>query len=350
MSFRNFDWNVFLAVVAVSLSIVAAVQLVQAREAYTPPKGCTNLMCTMGAINGVNGVYSTGTAPREQFLVGDDGYCGETTVQVSMVKHGVWLPQEFVRVASTGSRTGDVLVETKSYKNMPEKLKINMVQCTKGGYEGYIAFLKSWLVRGVGCAMVFNFKESDNTDGTYDHIVPVTGIITKTPGGGYDKNDILMVHTNFVPDESGDGKPIVVNRKVGDFRCESGGRKAWKNARLDNAGCVPRRSLKGYAWAFGGPKYVGIGPGVELVMHSPREPGKSPRDAGTMKATLVVRGLTPRKTYKLYMFKDPNKVPGSPKAKVNGTPWKTFTANGAVHKEQVSFPSNEPRYFIAIAA
>lgn len=349
-------WKQSALVFAVLLAVVLAVWLAfkAAQESYTAPNNCRNLFCSTGSSNGTNGRYSTGSKPREQFLNGGDGYCGELTAQVLMLKHGVYASQQQVRMVATGSAGGDVLVETESYRNIMDRFKMLAVQYRdkkneRKSYEAYIAFLKKWLVQGVGCAMVMNFKESDNTDGTYDHIVPVTGIVTKTPNKGYDPNDVLIVHTNFVPEKNEDvkGRPLeLYPMKVGEYQCKGGRRGSWR--RLDDGGCVPPRNLDRFAWAVGGPMYMGIGPPVELVMGADREPPFGSR--ATLSATVVVRGLTPGKSYKIFEFKDPNKVPTKPNARLTGTPWKTFKAAGAVHSVGTSFLSNEIRYYIAVAA
>lgn len=337
---------VFVVLLAVAFGVVAVINALQ--ESYTAANNCRNLFCSTGSSNGTNGRYSTGSKPREQFLNGGDGYCGELTAQVLMLKHGVYASQQQVRMVATGSAKGDVLVETPSYQNIMDRFKMIAVPFKQSKYEEYIAFLKKWLVQGVGCAMVMNFRESDNTDGTYDHIVPVTGIVTKTPNKGYDPNDVLIVHTNFVPEKNEDvkGRPLeLYPMRVGEYQCK-GGRGSWR--RLDDGGCVPRRGLRNFAWAVGGPMYMGIGPPVELVMGADREPPFGSR--ATLSATVVVRGLTPGKSYKIFEFKDPNKVPTKPNARLTGTPWKTFKAAGAVHSVGTSFPSNEIRYYIAVAA
>ena len=278
-----------------------------------------------------------------QYLNGDDGYCGECTIQVLMLKYGVWLPQQYVRLAATGSPKGAVLVETGSYPTAMRNMKINAVQFQGSGYQAYMAWIKSWLVRGVGVAMVWNFKDSDNTDGTYDHITPVTGIITRTPSAGYDPNDTLIVHTHFTRN--------LVQKRVGNYTCPAGGRGSWPgSALLDNGGCVPRSSLRGWAWAFLGPTYLGIGPRVELLVPKPSEPGVGRSE--TLQATVIVRGLTPGRTCRVYQFTDPKQVPPAPSSRIPAAvaPWKTFVATSAEARLGVSFPSNVPRYFIAVQA
>lgn len=321
-------------VVAVALAVVVAVLAARPRwgEWYTPPKQCQGLFCTRGAQNG-GGVYSSGTPARFQYLDGDDGYCGECSIQVIMTKYGVWVPQAHVRKAG---RDVDVLVETNSYPTAFKTMKIRAEQFRGNGYQAYIGWIKERLVKGFGCIMVYNFKESTPYP-TYDHIVSVTGIKTQSPNGGYDANDTLMVHTHFT------AKPV--DKRAGSFQCK-GNRGSWPT--LEGGGCVPNKGLRGWAWAILGPEYQGIGPHVELVMDSNKEGGVRKPTRTTMKATVVLHGLTPGTTYAVYQYTDPKQVPSSPNAKLSGAPWKTVTATGDQAELPVSFPSDQLRYFIAV--
>ena len=286
---------------------------------------CDSLFCTTGAVKS-GGTYSVGTRPRMQFQRGEDGYCGECSIQVTMTKYGVWLPQETVRMEATGSAKGDVLVETNSYPTAFSKLKINAEQFQGSGYQAYMEWVKERLVKGLQCIIVYNFGGSGYDD--YGHIVPVTGIKTSNPSGGYDADDTLIVHTHFTKD--------TVEKKVGSYQCKGGGMPG-----LESGGCVPNKSLQGWAWCIKGPKYLGIGPLVELLMDKNTE-------GGDMGATVVLHGLTSGKSYKVYQFTSAGSVPSSPSAKPTGTPWKTVTAAGTTHKITTSFPSRTPRWFVAV--
>lgn len=294
--------------------------------------GCAGLFCTEGAVRG-GSQYSVGAAPRMQFQVGSDGYCGEMSMQVAMLKHGVWLPQEYVRLASTGSSKGAVLVETRSYKNIMRRLHIEAEQYAgRDDYAEYMAFIKKGLVRGHVGIIVYNFEGSSYDD--YGHIVPVTGLTTATPRGGYDPDDTLAVHTHFTR--------TLASRKVGGYRC--GGR--WPP--LEDGGCVPRRGLDGgWAWIVKGPAYLGIGPRVELV-GVPNQPG--PNRHVMLPATVVVHGLTPGASYRLYRVTRAAEVPATASSQLTAKVWKTFRATAPTARFKTKVWSDRPRWFIATPA
>lgn len=303
-------------------------------DGQPPPStgSCNSLFCTTGAKNS-GGEYSFGSPPRYQFQVGDDGYCGETSIQVTMLKHGVWLPAEYVRMQLTDSAEGDVLVENRSYQRMGEDLKLDAEQFGGSGYKAYMEFVKKNVVAGNQVIIVYQFSGSGFDD--YGHIVPVAGIRTSNPSGGYNADDTLILHTHFTDN--------LVTKKVGSYQCGGG-----SGGNVMSGGCVPGGSLTGWAWAVKGPKYLGIGPRVEVRMASNKQPGLD--SSVSMRATVVVYGLTSGKKYNLYELKSVGSVPTSPSATLSGSPWKTFTASGSTYKASASFPSNQPRWYIATAA
>ena len=307
----------------------ALAALLGAAAAVAAP--CLNLFCTAGASRS-GAEYSVGAAPRMQFQVGSDGYCGVMSIQVSMLKHGVWLPQEYVRVAATGDRRGAVLVETDSYPRIMRKLKIDAEQYGGGDeYREYMAFVKRGAVQGHIPIIVTQFAGSGFVD--YGHIVPVDGITTATPGGGYDPDDTLAVHTHFTE--------ALATRRVGSYRCGGSGR--WPA--LERGGCVPRRGLgDGWAWVVRGPKYLGIGPRVELV-GVPNQP--RPHKHVQLPATVVVYGLTPGRSYSLHRITAAAKVPASKTGAVQGGAWKTFVAGAAQATFRTKVWSDKPAWFIA---
>lgn len=285
---------------------------------------CGSLFCTDGAAKSATN-FQIGTRPRYQFQNGSDGHCGECSIQVTMTKYGVWIPQKYVREAASDN---DVLVETESYPTAFDTMKINAEQFGGSGYQAYMAWVKERLVKGLQCIIVYDFNGSTFDD--YGHIVPVTGIRTSNPTGGYNANDTLTVHTHFTDN--------TVKKKVGSYKCSTGGKTG-----VEGGGCVPdKHPLKGWAWCVKGPKYLGIGPQVELLMNNKRE-------GGTMSATVKLHGLTKGKSYKVYQYTSPSQVPSSPSAKLSGTPWKTVSsATSSKYSFKTSFQSDTPRYFIAV--
>ena len=305
------------------------------------------LFCTDGATN-KGGTYSVGAKARYQKDVPNgpsgqdfDGFCGEQSIQIPMLKYGVWISQENVRLVGTGKPGGDILPENGTYEKIFKTLKVKAEKFTGNGYQNYIAWLKPRLVRGLQCIIVYDFSGGDS--GSYGHIVNVTGIKTTTPTGGYNADDTLIVHTHFTD------KPV--ERKVGSYSCKGG-----KQAGLEGAGCVPSMDLASLAWCVLGPLWLGIGPPVELVMADNVEPCgvealcKNPSSQKPMKATVVVHNLVANKKYAIYQITKYADLPGSPSAKLSGTPWKTFTATGSRMAFAAEIPYHLFRAYICVAA
>lgn len=313
------------------------------RERYTPPATCKDgaLFCTTGATN-KGGTYTIGAQARFQKNVENgpsgqdyDGFCGEMSIQTPLLKYGIWISQQNVRLVGSGEPGGDILPENGSYEKIFSRLKIKAEKFTGNGYNNYIAWLKPRLVKGYPCIIVYDYSGGDS--GSYGHIVNVSGIKTTTPTGGYNPNDTLIVHTHFTSKN--------VPRKVGSYACKNGDRED-----VTGAGCVPSMDLSGLAWCIKGPLWLGIGPPVEVIMADNREPCPEdklcPKNSQQkpLQAKVVVHGLATGKKYALYQITKYADLPGSPTAKLPGTPWKTFTATAA----SMSFPASIPyQYFRA---
>lgn len=71
-----------------------------------------------------------------------------------------------------------------------------------------------------------------------------------------------------------------------------------------------------------------------------------------MSATLAISGLTPGRTYKLFMLTSLAAVPAAPNPALLAAqaPIATFVASAAVRSQRVAFQSGTLAYFICIAA
>lgn len=337
-----------VACVAAMVVLLAGVVLAgaQRKEGYTFPnewKGWQpGALFMMDGATNKGGTYTVGAKARWQKDVENgpsgqdwDGFCGEMSIQVCLLKYGIWISQQNVRlVGANNNPGGDILPGNGSYNRIFQKLKIKAEQFKGEGYQQYIAWLKQRLVKGWQCIGVYDYDSNSGQSGSWGHIVPITGIKTTNPTGGFNGADTLIVHTHFADN--------VVERKVGSYSCKEG-----KQGGLEGAGCVPSSDLSDNAWCVQGPLWWGIGPPVELVMATNREPCPesklcaNPKSEKPLQANVVVHGLTPNKTYSIYQITTYAGLPSSPKAKLSGTPWKkSFKATAA----RMSFPVSIPYY------
>ncbi len=343
---RRTVWGIAVACL-MAVAVLFAGARACAPERYTPPADCKagSLFCTTGGTN-KGGTYSVGAKARLQKDVINgpsgqdfDGFCGECSVQVCLLKYGVWISQQNVRLVGSGDPGGDIL-PGKPYQKIFDTLKIETEKYTGGkGYQNYIAWVKKRLVEGLQCIIVYDYDNS----GVYGHIVPVTGIKTASPTKGYDPKDTLLVHTLFTNK--------LVARPVGEYSCKGG-----RQGGLEGGGCIPDMDLTELAWCVRRPKWRGIGPPVELIMDDNQEPCPvtklcdNPASQDPIKAKVVVHGLTPKKKYAIYRITKYAALPSSPTAKLSGAPWKTFTATAATMSFSTSFPYHMFRAYICVEA
>lgn len=277
-----------------------------------------------------NGLYLLGVPGRFQYNE-RFGFCGETSLQMLMLKYGVWIPQEIARSSGSGNPNEDLLPGEPNYPNALRNLKIRFQLFTGSGYKSFIVWAKQWLMKGVG--IVFPVYHNEGSDSEYDHVIPLVGIQTQTTG--FSDSDVLYMNTDYAVKN--------VLRKVNGFSCT---RATARTQHYTNGGCVPSNIKPTWAIAIMGPLYLGIGPRLELVMHTPREPGlgKSAPISGTVK----IRDLVPGKSYRLYVVTNAAQVPSAPNATFNGRLLVTFTASSATYNYNVSFQSRTPQWFICV--
>lgn len=296
------------------------------RGAARPTEANTNLLL---------GAPSSTPKLGEPVLVGipgriqydnDNGFCGEVTLQMIMLEHGAWIPQETARRAGGGE-----LLLGVNYDKAMKKLGIAYEAFTGSNYKAFVRWAKKKLLARVPVALVAYFRGGRDSD--YDHIMPLVGIKTST-SADYSDDDVLYVHSNYATE--------AVQRTVRDYVCNRNNKKD----SIKRGGCVPDNTQWGYA--ITGPVYSGIGPKLELAVSASKEPGMG-RSTG-MTGQLTIRGMQPGRGYAVYMITDIAKVPKEPSARsVGGTPMTTFTATSANKTVAVSFQSRTPAYFICVA-
>lgn len=285
--------------------------------------GSGTLAGTDGYVN-QSGLRLLGIPGRIQFDQ-NNGYCGELSLQMIMLKHGVWIPQSAARSASGGEMLLGV-----NYDRGCNNLGVKFVSFNGNNYKSFVTFAKQHLLQDRGVVQAVQL--SGSSDKEYAHIIPAVGI-KYSNASGYDGNDTLYVNTDY--------STKAVQRKVSGYS-SSNGQKG-----VEQGGSIPSNTKWGVAVI--GPKYMGIGPPVEIYgLSRSREPGLG--SSGSTSATLRVRKLTSGKKYNIYKYTNSGSVPNSSNAKPNGTPWKSFTASGNTYTANVSLPSNQLGYYVCVAA
>lgn len=286
------------------------------------------LMCAFFVAVQSSQTYMLGVPGRYQM---DDrnGYCGETSIQTLMVAYGVWIPQEVARKAGSNDPYKDLL-PGEDYNKALRKLGIKFDEFTGNGHKEFFAWAKKYLVKRIGVVEVAYIKGGAFSE--YDHVMPMVGIKTSSKTG-YSPDDVVYVHTNY------DDDPIP--RRVGDYWCARSNKKdSWTKA-----GCVPKNTQWGHA--IKGPVYLGIGPRVELEVPTRAEPGIG--KSVTFRGRVRIRGLTPGKTYKLFIIHSLGDIPKSKSSTLHGiSPKKTFNATTTKKTLRVRFASGKPAYFICV--
>lgn len=266
---------------------------------------------------GAGWVYRPGRIQYDEH----NGYCGETSIQVLMLEHGVWVPQETARAAG-----GSELLLGLNYDKALRKLGIVYEEFAGRGYEEFMRWTKQKLQEGRGVVTVAYIR--GGPDSEYDHIMPIVAYKACPTGG-----DSLYVHSNY------DSLPV--ERKVADYSCT----RSNKKDSIDKAGCVPRDTRWGYAIL--GPAYAGIGPPVELFVEGNSEPGLG--KSTTLTGRVRVRGLQAGQRYVLHRVG--KNAPKSPRDEITDSAWsQPFTAAGEEHVLDVTFKSGTPAHFICVAA
>lgn len=257
-----------------------------------------------------------------------NGFCGEVSIQMLMLEYGIWIPQETARSAGSSDPYSDLL-PGENYNKALRRLKIRHDEFKGKGYKSFIRWAKKHLMKGSGVVEVAYIKGGQFSE--YDHVMPIVGIRTSTKS--YSDKDVLYVHTNYAR------RPV--QRRVGDYWCT----RAHKKDSYTKGGCIPLNTKWGHA--LKGPKYLGIGPKVELSVSSSAEPGLG--RSKTFKGKATIRGLDAGREYVLYQITRLDKVPDNPGARIGGAAKKVkFKATKAEHTVQVTFPSRTPAYFICV--
>lgn len=247
-----------------------------------------------------------------------NGYCGEVTLQVLMLEHGVWIPQEAARAAGGGE-----LLPGLNYNRAMNALGIQYEEFRGKGFAEFMRWTKEQLGRGRGVVTVAYFR--GGRDAEYDHIMPI--VAYKSCGGA---GDVVYVHSNYSATPQA--------RRVADYSCT----RYDKKDSILAAGCVPKDTRWGYAVL--GPRYAGLGFRVHLVVEGDREPGLG--RSTTLRGRVRVSGLQPGGRYTLHRATEP---PRGATDRVVSTWSQSFTAESAEHVVAVAFKSTTPAYFLCLA-
>lgn len=247
-----------------------------------------------------------------------NGYCGEVTLQMLMLEHGVWIPQEAARAAGGGE-----LLPGLNYDRAMNALGIRYEAFRGRGYAEFMAWAKGQLGRGRGVVTVAYFR--GGRDSEYDHIMPIVAY-KSCPGA----EDVVYVHSNYSV------RPQA--RRVADYSCT----RYDKKDGILNAGCVPKDTRWGYAIV--GPRYAGLGHRVHLVVEGDREPGLG--RSVELRARVLVTGLQPGMGYALHRLAAPPRDATDRLVPVWSRPF-VATATEQVHN-LIRFKSSEPAYFVCV--
>lgn len=258
----------------------------------------------------------------------DNGYCGEVSIQMLMLGHGAWIPQEVARDAGGGE-----LLPGVNYDRALRRLGVAYEAFDGRGYDAFMAWTKRQLLehhRGVVTVAYYD----GGPDADYDHIMPIVGW-HEAPDG----TDSVLVHTGYAT--------RAVPRRVGGYSCTARNKKD----SIDRAGCVPKNTRWGYAIAgraYAAPEL----PRVSLRLDEPREPGVGRSE--TLRGRLRVRDLVPGVMYRLLRVTDlddlPNAADLDDASPALGPGGQLFEATGSTWSTFVTFPSRSPVYFIVTEA
>ncbi len=265
----------------------------------------------------------------------NEGYCGECSMQMIALGHGVWLPQWKARdLGNDGDHSYELILSDGEEGNMTKALRLLKMRYSlfKGsGYAAFVAWGKQQLKRG--CGFIYTTFHSSGNLTQYDHIVPMVAL-------SKDEGSWWMYHCY-------DEKAVKVTTGSG-YSCT---RSKGNSVSNSEGGCVNVNTKWGISIL--GPAYAGIGPPVELLSLSDPAESTSNLSKSTnknMKCTVRCHKLTSGTKYAVYKVVGEKNAPSSKSAKLSGTPIKTFTASGSSYKFQSSFQSKDPTYFICVAA
>ncbi|QHI72348.1 C39 family peptidase [Aminipila terrae] len=129
---------------------------------------------------------------REQWA-NNHGYCGETSIQTDALYYGTYISQEMARKIA-----GSELLVSENDDELLNALKLdfdewNYDQKTPQ-YKSYLAWTKKHLQQGHPVIITVYVKDMEDPD--FDHIVPVTGYISKDADTFHD-SDKLIFNDNF---------------------------------------------------------------------------------------------------------------------------------------------------------
>jgi hypothetical protein len=256
--------------------------------------------------------------PRTQWT-NADGYCGEISIQSIALYYGTWVSEELVRTLAGG----ELLIGVNGPQALSQ-LAFDFTEWDNSGgqpqFQSFMVWMKTYLLQGAP-SFFGAYLTDGNDDPDYDHIMPLTGIVTASPTA-YDPNDVLTWNDNFGDQITRPASNISATRASCAYSSTQGG-------------CIPVNVDYGIAvTGIVDPQHVTLP--VSLSVAGDSEPnvseGASPAE---MTGNVTVSGLTAGQSYTLLRYDDYTQVPTN--ASAAGFLGSSFTYH-------VNFTASGPRW------
>ena len=275
------------------------------------------------------------------------GYCGSASVQTTALYYGNWLTQDAIRETSGGHNGKHALLlgvrGSGSVMSACEALKLN---CSSWDYNEapnpQSSEFITWASAAIdaGSPVIFGVFWAEESDGDYDHIVPMVG---------YSDDAIYFndLHSNSTTRAALPG--FVTSRKHCTRPLLAEPAESWKF-------CLPHSVDYGVI-VHGNldAQRAGLLP-LQLIMKTNSEPDYSKEDREhqppvLLSAVLTATGLAARRKYVLLRYTSPADIPQHDLLRHGGYSDRTeFTATGARHSFPVTFMSNTTTLFRCVPA
>jgi hypothetical protein len=230
--------------------------------------------------------------PRTQWN-NANGYCGETSIQSIALYYGTWVSEDLVRTLAGG----ELLIGV----NGPQALTALHFDFTQWNnaqaqpqFQSFMLWMKTYLLQGTP-SFFGAYLTDGNNDPDYDHIMPVTGVVTANPAA-YDPTDVFTWNDNFGDQIMRAASAIVATRASCSYSSVQGG-------------CIPQNVDYGIAvTGIVDPQHVTLP--VSLTVAQSSEPNVSQGDPPVqMAGNVTVSGLATGSNYALLRYDDYTQVP-----------------------------------------
>lgn len=299
-----------------------------------------------------------------------NGYCGETSVQMSALYYGAWISQYAARAAGGGTQKDGQLLLPFNITDPTFYIGTNLAMGAaalkldydwfpspkegKSQVKPFLEWTKQHLIAGHPVIMGAYIQDCGGEDDcwdVYDHIMPITGFCTFN-----DAND-----TTYYPDDSLEICGLFSKTPAWREFSTMAGNPGWPVSDTScqfmsiEGGCLPEGTNYGVA-------ITGIRDDdntclpARLAVNGRKEPniaaGKRP---GWLKGTVTVSGLTSGRSYSLLRYDDAKKVPTSGDAaaflKSSYVSAVNFTADDTewVHKDLQKIKTDGVTYYRCVA-